>query len=111
MGFKAFVGYLLIGLGPGPAIFFKYIAPKPLLLLLFLTGCFLWLTMLMLLALIWVWALPAHERNYLYALVILTALVIEESIRYPLYLLIETVLLALHLPAACGRALNRLWPS
>lgn len=91
MGFKAFLGYLLIGLGPGPALFFKYIAPKPLLLLLFLTGCFIWLMVLMLIALVWLWVLPADGRNYLYFLVVLNAVLVEEAVRYPLYLLIEKV--------------------
>jgi len=91
MGFKAFLGYLLIGLGPGPALFFKYIAPRPLLLLLFLTGAFVWLTVLMLISLVWVWVVPANERSYLYALILLTAVVAEELARYPVYLFIEAV--------------------
>ena len=105
MGFKAFLGYLLIGLGPGPALFFKYIAPKPLLLLLFLTGCFVWLTVLMFIAIIWLWVLPADGRKYLYFLVVLTAVVVEEAIRYPLYLLIEKVSLS-NLASRWGRRCN-----
>eukprot|EP00245_Coleochaete_scutata_P003433 TRINITY_DN1505_c0_g3_i1.p1 TRINITY_DN1505_c0_g3~~TRINITY_DN1505_c0_g3_i1.p1 ORF type:complete len:263 (-),score=13.09 TRINITY_DN1505_c0_g3_i1:54-842(-) len=78
----AFTGYLLLGLGPGIVFFWTVIAPKSLLILLSLTSAFVWLIALMIIAALWRGLLPLGSSVGPYVPLLLTAVAIQEVVRF-----------------------------
>eukprot|EP00271_Cylindrocystis_brebissonii_P010911 TRINITY_DN27392_c0_g1_i1.p1 TRINITY_DN27392_c0_g1~~TRINITY_DN27392_c0_g1_i1.p1 ORF type:complete len:271 (+),score=39.67 TRINITY_DN27392_c0_g1_i1:410-1222(+) len=81
MTLASFVGYVLIGLGPGLALFSVVVASKPLLVLVMLSSASFWLLNLMLVAALWRPFIPLGPSAWPHALLLLSAVAIQEGAR------------------------------
>eukprot|EP00898_Chlorokybus_atmophyticus_P005394 jgi/Chlat1/5856/Chrsp4S06236 len=82
MGVAVFTGYLLIGIGPGLALFFVGLAKKSYYVLVTLTSCFFWLLALLLASLLRPLLLSSSRASGIFAyttLVVLSVALLECS--------------------------------
>ncbi|KAG6554329.1 hypothetical protein Mapa_004245 [Marchantia paleacea] len=95
MTFAGGLGYALIALGPGIALFFTVIVSKPFLILTLIASILSWLVSLVLVSSVWRGFLPGESSAWVYIPLLLSAVGCQEAARlmfWHLYSRVEDIL-------------------